>query len=230
MMTNLLSPQLSGEGQQPHHQHQGEVEEGVLTSKDDWQGIGNPGEDPGNSKMIGNGCYNDSSLHGAETLSDKEPLLPQEGFVDKDKEAVELPSSIAIQDVNSLLSSRDELLTATEIFHACQESNGIVEDNPFVDGQRTTGVVSNGSDEKDHALASLRTSPAMVMTNVLELGEEMSAQRPTPSVDDSGNQTLISGKNNSKPSNHLLCLATPGRPENDQEHPPEMTPPPWSCR
>ena len=132
--------------------------------------------------MISSSDYVDSSLQEVETLSAKEAPHPQEGLVDKDKEAVEPRTSLAIQDVDSLLSSRDELLTATAILSACQESNVIVEDNPFEDDQRTTEVVGIGSDEQDDALVSMSTSPAMVLTNVVELGEEMTAQQPTPSV------------------------------------------------
>ena len=90
--------------------------------------------------------------------------------------------------------------------------------------QRTTGAVSNGSGKLDDTLASLGTSSAIVLTNHVELGMEMTAHPSTPSVGSSGNQTPISGKDTFNHSNVLLCLATPGRPEDDQKHPPEMTP------
>ena len=127
--------------------------------------------------------------------------------------------------MDGLLSGRVDLLTTTAILSACQESNVIVEDNPFEDDRRTTEVVSNGSDEQDDALVSMSTSPARVLTNVEELGEEKTALQPTPSVCSSGNRTKISGKNSLRLNNLLLCPATPGRPEDDQAHPPEMTPP-----
>ena len=70
---------LGEAGQHPHPHHQVEVLEGVLASKDDWQGTRTPGDDQGESMIVINDYYGDSSLQEAETLSDREPLRAQEG-------------------------------------------------------------------------------------------------------------------------------------------------------